>query len=233
MHTIINADQGPDIPVGVADYHRPVSEIADRSTAPRMLLGQGSTERADAARNREALLDAARRLITRDGADSLSMETLAREAGVGKGTVFRRFGSRAGLMLALLDHDEQQFQQGFISGPPPLGPGTSAGDRLLAFGRARLTFVQTHLDILCSADAVGGAFGHPAYQASAMHLRMLLQQLGFDNPSELLVLSVFAPLQAHAVAHLLSSGTTLTELADQWDAFAQSLQPPAGSAAAG
>lgn len=203
-----------------------MSEATERPTTPELLFGRGACERADAARNREALLEAARKLITRDGVDDLSMDTLAREAGVGKGTVFRRFGSRAGLMLALLDHDEQEFQQGFIAGPPPLGPGASAHDRLLAFGRARLNFVQTHLDVLSSADSEGAGFSHPAYQASAMHVRMLLQQLGFDQPSELLVLTVLAPLQAHAVQHLLSAGATIGYLADQWDQLVDSLRPP-------
>ncbi|WP_018179047.1 TetR/AcrR family transcriptional regulator [Jongsikchunia kroppenstedtii] len=203
-----------------------MSEAAEQPTTPELLFGRSACERADAARNREALLQAARKLITRDGVEDLSMDTLAREAGVGKGTVFRRFGSRAGLMLALLDHDEQEFQQGFITGPPPLGPGAPARDRLLAFGRARLNFVQTHVDVLSSADSEGAGFGHPAYQASAMHVRMLLQQLGFDRPNELLVLSVLAPLQAHAVQHLLSGGASLTHLADQWDQLVDSLRPP-------
>ena len=38
------------------------------------------------------------------------MDDIAAEAGVGKGTLFRRFGSRSGLMLVLLDEDEQVEQ---------------------------------------------------------------------------------------------------------------------------
>ncbi|HEV7854381.1 MAG TPA: helix-turn-helix domain-containing protein, partial [Mycobacterium sp.] len=53
-------------------------------------------ERGDAARNRTLLLEAARRLIAERGADAVSMDDIAAAAGVGKGTVFRRFGSRAG-----------------------------------------------------------------------------------------------------------------------------------------
>ena len=63
-------------------------------------------ERRDAARNRELLLDAAHRLVDRDGVEAVTTDAVAAEAGVGKGTVFRRFGSRAGLMTALLDHAE-------------------------------------------------------------------------------------------------------------------------------
>ena len=62
-----------------------------------------SVERADAARNRRLLLAAAKNLIDNHGAAAVTMDAVAREAGVGKGTVFRRFGSRTGLMFALLD----------------------------------------------------------------------------------------------------------------------------------
>ena len=99
-------------------------------------------ERGDAARNRALLLDAARRLIAERGADAVTMDDIAAAAGVGKGTVFRRFGSRAGLMMVLLDEDERASQQAFLFGPPPLGPGAPPLDRLLAFGRERLRFVH-------------------------------------------------------------------------------------------
>lgn len=51
-------------------------------------------ERADAARNRRRLLDAAQRLVAEQGADHVTMEAVAAAAEVGKGTVFRRFGDR-------------------------------------------------------------------------------------------------------------------------------------------
>ena len=105
-------------------------------------------ERGDAARNRVLLLDAARRLIAERGADAVTMDDIAGAAGVGKGTVFRRFGSRAGLMMVLLDEDEQANQQAFMFGPPPLGPDAPPLDRLLAFGRARLRFAHTHRELL-------------------------------------------------------------------------------------
>src|SRR6202012_3137455 len=79
-------------------------------------------ERGDAARNRVLLLDAARRLIAERGADAVSMDDIAAAAGVGKGTVFRRFGSRAGMMRVLFDEDERASQEAFLFGPPPLGP---------------------------------------------------------------------------------------------------------------
>ncbi|MEO5744513.1 MAG: helix-turn-helix domain-containing protein, partial [Terracoccus sp.] len=88
--------------------------------------------RADAVRNREVLLEAAQRLVAQRGADAVTMAQVAIEGGVGKGTVYRRFGSRQGLMAALLDHSEARWQAAVISGPAPLGPGAAPLDRLLA-----------------------------------------------------------------------------------------------------
>ncbi|MEV4256640.1 helix-turn-helix domain-containing protein, partial [Spirillospora sp. NPDC049652] len=59
-------------------------------------------ERADAARNRRAILAATERLLAARPPQEISMEQVATEAGVAKGTVFHRFGNRAGLMLALM-----------------------------------------------------------------------------------------------------------------------------------
>src|ERR1700759_737425 len=88
-------------------------------------------ERGDAARNRALLLQAARSLVGKRGADAVTMDDIAAEAGVGKGTVFRRFGSRAGLMMVPLDEDDRANQQAFLSGPAPLGPEAPPMDRLV------------------------------------------------------------------------------------------------------
>lgn len=57
--------------------------------------------RADAARNREALLDAGRSLLARGGS-GLSFEDVAVTAGLGKGTLYRHFPTRDHLVAALL-----------------------------------------------------------------------------------------------------------------------------------
>src|ERR1700680_4145965 len=98
------------------------------------VLGAPS-ERADAARNRRRILAAAERLFARDGVACTSMDAIAAEAGGGKGTFFPPFGARAPLALALLDASERAFQDAFIRGPAPLGPGAPPCERLIAFGR--------------------------------------------------------------------------------------------------
>src|SRR4030088_1114470 len=86
-------------------------------------------------------------MLAEQGADKLTMDALAERAGLGKGTVFRRFGTRAGIFQALLDDDEQDFQQQVLSGSPPLGPGAPPLDRLIAYGRARTGFLIEHREI--------------------------------------------------------------------------------------
>jgi hypothetical protein len=63
------------------------------------------------------------KMCAEQGADKITMDGLAERAGLGKGTVFRRFGTRAGIFQALLDDDERDFQQRVLNGPgPQTGP---------------------------------------------------------------------------------------------------------------
>ena len=164
---------------------------------PRLLpvLDGAPRVRRDAERNRVALLDACERLVERCGLDAVTMDAVAAEAGVGKGTVFRRFGSREGLMAALLDHSETEWQAGVISGPPPLGPGAPPWDRLLAFGRSRLETTLLHADLIRHAGRAGQR-SYAAYSFAAMHLRYLLTELGVSGDLPLLATALMAPLEA-------------------------------------
>lgn len=152
-------------------------------------------ERRDAARNRLALLEAAQELVEHCGTDGVTMEAVARAAGVGKGTVFRRFDSREGLMAALLDHSETEWQAAVMSGPPPLGPGAEPWDRLLAFGRSRLETTLLHADLIRGAGRAG-VRSFAAASFVAMHLRYLLAQLHVTGDLPLLATALMAPLEA-------------------------------------
>lgn len=150
--------------------------------------------RRDAARNHEALLAAAGRLVARDGVCAVTTEAVAAEAGVGKGTVFRHFESRAGLMAALLDHSETAWQAAVISGPPPLGPGADPWERLVAFGRSRIEVTLRHADLIRAAGHAGVRNFAP-YAFAAMHVRLLLRDLGVDGDLPLLATALLAPLE--------------------------------------
>jgi AcrR family transcriptional regulator len=61
------------------------------------------SERTDAARNRAAIIEAARQLVTEPG--ELKLSAVARQAGVGQGTLYRHFATRDELVRALYDRE--------------------------------------------------------------------------------------------------------------------------------
>ena len=79
------------------------------------------SERADAARNRRAILRATEELLAGGGTGHVSVDRVAAAAGVGKGTVFRRFGNRNGLFQALLADRAAQLLADIHAGAAPLG----------------------------------------------------------------------------------------------------------------
>jgi AcrR family transcriptional regulator len=133
-------------------------------------------ERADAARNRRVVLEAAERLFERDP-DGVTMEAVAAEAGVGKGTVFRRFGDRAGLARAVIGRYEAEMQEEIIRGAPPLGPGAPARERLIAFGARYLQFLERHGRLLVHAEGSETVrLTSDVYALYRTHLRVLLEE---------------------------------------------------------
>jgi AcrR family transcriptional regulator len=59
-------------------------------------------ERRDAAEHRQQVLDAASRLFAERGVQVVTMEEIAQAAGVGKGTLYRRYTDKGQLVLALM-----------------------------------------------------------------------------------------------------------------------------------
>jgi len=175
-------------------------------------------ERSDAARNRQRLLDAARDLIAESGADSLTMDALAERAGVGKGTVFRRFGSRTGLMMTLLSDSEAAFQARFMFGPPPLGPGAPGLDRLIAFGAERIAFVLEHGDLASAAEGSPHSRHEvPAAVLAQRHLEFLLREEGMQADPMLMAMSLNATLDPDRLLHAVRvHGLPPERLAASW-----------------
>jgi AcrR family transcriptional regulator len=192
---------------------------------PVLSLGAPHAERADAARNRLRLLATAREMLAGQGADTLTMDALAERAGLGKGTVFRRFGTRAGIFHALLDDDERVFQEQVLSGAPPLGPGAPPLDRLMAYGRARTEFLIEHREI--ARAALDGSQPIPAGSQtplSQIHIRILLGQIPLGAIDlDLLAVQLTAALDGPLLLYL--SDSDLTEAAPKiGERIAQSWQ---------
>ncbi len=189
-----------------------------------MMTPAAPVERGDAARNRLLLLDAARRLIAERGAEAVTMDDIAVEAGVGKGTLFRRFGSRSGLMLVLLDEDEQVEQNALMFGPPPLGPGAPPLERLIAYGRDRLQFVWQHRALLSDAFRDQQSRFGAAAAVHRTHVRMLLQSAGTTGNLDAQTDALLALLEADYVSHQHDDlGHSLQAQAAAWESVAQKL----------
>ncbi|MCD0480841.1 TetR/AcrR family transcriptional regulator [Streptacidiphilus sp. ASG 303] len=175
---------------------------------------EASPCRADAVRNRLRLLEAAARLVAEHGPEHVTMEAVAAAAGVGKGTVFRRFGDRAGLMLALLDHAERAYQQSFLAGPPPLGPGAPPVQRLEAFGTATLRHLVVHAGLLLAAEHDPDRRFAAPRRVRLVHVSALLREAGAGGDQELLAEALLAFLDTALVDHLRRRGGMTFERLD-------------------
>jgi AcrR family transcriptional regulator len=164
-----------------------------------------SERRADAQRNRDAVLAAAQRVVERDGAAALRIGDVAKAAGVGAGTIYRGFGSKRDLLLELLDERERELQDAVISGPPPLGPGARPDERLVAFVLALHQLIAAHREILLAADESQpvSRFSQATYAGWRQHTAILLGQLHPDADTHVLADLVLAPLTAALHVHLL------------------------------
>ncbi|KKK07225.1 transcriptional regulator [Micromonospora sp. HK10] len=133
-------------------------------------------ERADAARNRARVLAAARTLFADGDPRSVTMEDIARAAGVGRATLYRRYPDPASIAQALLDEHERDLQQRMMSGPPPLGPGAPPAERLAAFYAAMVDLLEQHLPLVLGAEVGPARFATGAYGFWRAHVRALLAQ---------------------------------------------------------
>jgi AcrR family transcriptional regulator len=173
------------------------------------IAGRPPQERADAARNRQRVLAAASRLFAEHGVEGVTMDAVAQAAGVGKGTVFRRFGDKSGLATALLDERERELQAAILSGPPPLGPGASSGERAVAFFDAYVGYLAGHLELLRLSETTspGARYRIGAYRFWHRHLAILLADA--DDPDHL----------AHALLSVVDAdlNSALREQGYDWD----------------
>ncbi|MGW1994263.1 TetR/AcrR family transcriptional regulator [Embleya sp. NPDC001921] len=160
-------------------------------------------ERADAARNRAAVLEAAARLFAEQGVAAVSMDQVAAAAGVGKGTLFRRFGDKSGLAGALLDARERILQEAILHGPPPLGPGAPAHERLTAFLDTYVDYLLEHLDLIRMSETAtpGARYRIGAYRFWHRHITILLPPETADPDHT--AHALLAPLAAEHVTALL------------------------------
>jgi AcrR family transcriptional regulator len=193
------------------------------------VLGELPPERADAARNRRRVLDAAARLHAEHGIAGLNMDDVAAAAGVGKGTVYRRFTDKAGLAGALLDDRGLQLHERILHGPPPLGPGATGRERLVAFVAAYVEHAVRSLDLVLLSEigTPGGRLAKPVYGFWRLHLEVLLAEAGAPAP-RIRAEALLAVLSAEQLKQWVEvDGRTVEGLSAELGRIAEALATPA------
>lgn len=193
---------------------------SDSATGPvrRALpvVGTPPPERADAARNRRRVLEAATRIHAERGVAGLTMDEVAAAAGVGKGTLYRRFVDKAGLAAALLDDRGRELQERLLHGPPPLGPGAPGADRLAAFVVAYVEHTVRSLDLVLLSETAtpGGRLAKPVYPFWRRHVEALLEDAGAPDPT-IRAEALLAALAAEQLQHwTVAQGRPVAEVAE-------------------
>ncbi|MCK6544733.1 TetR/AcrR family transcriptional regulator [Myxococcota bacterium] len=215
---------------GAAGHAEPTSDVVPAGRGRLGILGQEApaVERADAARNRRAILDAARKLLAKRPIGEICMDELAKVAGVGKGTLYRRFADRASLCRALLHDDAIELQTRVLAGFD-LGPGSPWLMRLDRLLDALFDFVVEHAALLSEAAAFErgpfGRMGHPAHVWQRREIAIYLDraaragELPATPRPEVTADLILGALDPDLVRWHLDQGRTVAELREDFRAY--------------
>ena len=160
-----------------------------------------SPRRADATRNAARILETCERLFAERGVGKVSMDEIAAEAGVGKGTIFRNFGDRAGLARAVISERERRFQEELIRGEPPLGPGAPAKDRLIAYVAGRAELLELFGDLMSAAEERDPG-NDAVHRFHRTHVELLVREADPEANSEFLADALLAMMMARVFLYL-------------------------------
>ena len=177
-------------------------------------------ERADAAENRRRVLAAARRLMRERPMAEIAMDDVARVAGVGKGTLYRRFADRAALFMALLDDGERALQDDVVRGFD-LPRGAADAARLEALLDALFSFALDHAPILAEAEACArrGArmdAGPMQWRRDELTRRIVAATATETSSAAIVADMVLASLSAEVLLRQLAAGATAADLRRAW-----------------
>jgi AcrR family transcriptional regulator len=187
-------------------------------TRPEVLSEQPAAsaevpERADAAHNRTRVLAAAADLFATRDPRTVTMDDIAKAAGVGRATVYRRYPDTWSIAVALLDEHERTLQERLLRGDPPLGPGAPSASRLAAFYAAMIELLDAHADLVLGTETGGARFATGAYGFWSAHVRSLLVDAGVADPDGL-VDTLLAPVSAEVYIHQRARGLTSAQITD-------------------
>lgn len=140
------------------DRSVPLGNVAEIGVASR-------PERRDAAANRALILATAERLFAEQGVPEVNMAEIAEAAGVGKGTLYRRFANKAELCLALMDSKMQEFQEANLKRMRQMtADGVPKLEQLDRFLDDLVHFTDANIPLLCEVQQQGLLGGDLANQ---------------------------------------------------------------------
>jgi len=194
----------------------------DHDTDRRSVL-QGR-RRADALRNHDLVLAAADALFaTSDDPAAVTMDDVARAAGVGKGTLFRAFGDRSGLIRAVWSERYAPLRVALSERHRPFDEATPARDQILALADAilRVKLDNRHLAVAVeqsSAEPFTGSSYGAAHGALVEMLDRDARQRAVAShraPARWTAHAILGVLRADLIDHLLGAGTSPTTIRRQ------------------
>lgn len=127
-----------------------------------LIQDSGTSMRADAVQNRVLLLETAQRLFNKEGVEAVSMSQIAREAGVGKGTLYRHFHDKVDLCQTLLDESQRDLQERTFD---KLRSSDNPHAKLVWFLEQVIHYVTAHIDLLFAGKGslTASQLAHPAH----------------------------------------------------------------------
>lgn len=143
---------------------------------------------------------------------TVTMDSIAAEAGVGKGTLFRRFGDRAGLIRAVFDAQVAGLVEAVTSGPAPLGPSAPPRERIPAALEAIVAFklrnwqVTAAMELPALHSRGGTLFQTPQYATGHALLSEMLNDLVGPGQSAWIAHALLSVTRIDLIEHLLDEG---------------------------
>ncbi|MFJ6699477.1 TetR/AcrR family transcriptional regulator [Streptomyces sp. NPDC091272] len=158
---------------------------------------------------RDRILGAVDELLAASGTPgAVTMDDIAAAAGVGKGTLFRAFGSRDGLLDALFAARLEPWREELHRAGSPIGPGVPAAERVVAILEQLLNFKLENPALIAAREMNSTSLlAAPHYVWVHGVLRDLLEQAGFRAQSAVYTAHLLlGGLQVELIATLKASG---------------------------
>ena len=127
-------------------------------------------ERQDALEHRRLILAAAKQIFATQGVENTSMYEIARAAGVGQGTLYRRFAHKGELCQALIAEDVDAYKDQVLTALSGAGAPASALERLDILIVELIRLTTLHLPLFAAIDETAAGQRRPRPFHSPFHV---------------------------------------------------------------